>query len=139
MKDLIEKYAQVIHNPALNNLEITLQGFIAYDTMVSLFQYEYAMIRHYKIQHCTVDLKKMGVYAPGVSELVQNKWFSQIASEGIRCVAFVVPENVFGEISMNKAHEGVKPAGGLQIKYFRTLQSAQQWVGQMAAAEETAE
>ncbi|MDO1451528.1 hypothetical protein Q0590_34970 [Rhodocytophaga aerolata] len=128
MKDLVETYAQVIHNQALACLQVKFKGFIPYDNFVKILQHEYAMIRYYKLKKCIIDLREMGIYAPGVSELVKNEWFGQVLKDGLQHVAFVVPESIFGQQSMNKAHQTLKEKNPLTITYFKDLPTAQQWI-----------
>ena len=83
MKDLLEKNVQVKYNKQLSSLEVTFHGFVPYDTMVRALQHEYALIRHYRLKKCLVDLREMGIYAPGVSELIKNEWFPRVITEGV--------------------------------------------------------
>lgn len=131
MNDLLEKNAQVKHNPGLNSLEVTFTGFVPYEMMVKALRHEYAMIRQYALKKCIIDLREMGIYAPGVGDLIKNEWFAQVTKEGMKKVAFVVPESVFGQQSMNKAHQTAKAETALDIEYFKDLSSAKQWMGNL--------
>ncbi len=128
MKDLLEKNVQVKYNKGLSSLEVNFHGFVPYDTMVRALQHEYALIRHYRLKKCLVDLREMGIYAPGVSELIKNEWFPRVITEGVAFIAFVVPESVFGQQSMNKAHEKTKADTPLTIEYFKDLPNAKEWI-----------
>ncbi len=128
MKDLVETYVQVSYNREFDCLQVKFKGFIPYDSFVKILQHEYAMIRYYKLKKCIIDLREIGIYAPGVSELVKNEWFGQVLKNGVKNIAFVVPENVFGQQSMNKAHQTVKEKNPLTMEYFKDLPTAQQWI-----------
>lgn len=128
MKDLLEKNVQVQYNKELLSLEVSFHGFVPYDTMVRALQHEYVLIRHYRLKKCLVDLREMGIYAPGVSELIQNEWFPKVISEGVAFIAFVVPESVFGQQSMNKAHQKVTGGTPLTTEYFKDSTSAKEWI-----------
>lgn len=128
MKDLLEKNLQVRYNKELSSLEVTFHGFIPYAAMERALQHEYALINHYRLKKCLVDLREMGIYAPGVSELIQHEWFPRVIREGVTSLAFVVPESVFGQQSMNKAHQKAKGTTPLTTQYFKDLPSAREWI-----------
>ena len=132
VQDLITKNAKVIFDREINALLVTLSGFIPLERMKEIFHHEFDIIQCFKLKKCIIDLRGIGVYAQGVPELIQNFWFPQIVKEGVEHVAFVVPDSVFGQISMNKSHKEGQQKENHQ--YFNDFDSAVSWLKQAQAA-----
>jgi len=130
MEDLIVPHAEVKHVKELKCMRVVFDGFISYDDIMKVFEHEYEMIRHYKLKRCIVDLRKMQVYAVGVKEYVKDEWFPRVTKEGLKQIAFVVPENLFGELSMKVAHKDAPVESEVNIQYFKDQEAAQQWFEQ---------
>ena len=128
MENLIEAQAQVIYDKETQSMNVALNGFLPYENMMKIFQYEYEMIRYYNIKRCLIDLRKIQVYAIGVKEHIKDTWFPQIAKDGVQQVAFIVPENLFAERSMNGAHKEAKNESALNIQYFKDEETALYWL-----------
>ncbi|SDL66207.1 hypothetical protein SAMN05421823_107187 [Catalinimonas alkaloidigena] len=130
--NLLTTNAQVIHDLALDCLSVTLNGFIPLKQLEAVCQHEFAMIQALGLKKCLVDLRGVKVYAPGSQDLIKDVWFPRVKEEGVQYIAFVVPEDVFGQASMNKAHAKSQQAGALQVEHFRTVADAKAWLLQMA-------
>ncbi|WP_224999169.1 hypothetical protein [Cesiribacter sp. SM1] len=134
MKDLIEKNASVIHDKVLNCLHARLSGFISYDDLVRVLKYEFKMVEYYKLKKCIIDLTGIKVYPSGGGEYVKDVWFPQMERNGVNYIAFIVPENVFGEASMQKAHDKVEEHKNLQTRNFTDEASAKSWIEEQKVA-----
>ena len=43
-------------------------------------------------------------------------------------MAFIVPENVFGKISMEQTNSNTEKIGNIEIQYFGSMGTAQDWI-----------
>src|SRR5688572_18573053 len=100
MIDFIRSYVKAAHNAGAACLDVTYKGFIKYHELVEVVQYEFEMIRHYKLKKCIVNLREINVYPDGGEEYIKNVWFPQVIKEGLQVLAFVVPDDTFGKMSM---------------------------------------
>ncbi|WP_224998655.1 hypothetical protein [Cesiribacter sp. SM1] len=128
MRNLIEKNARVIYDKELDCLYVHLIGFISYNDLVRVLQYEFQMVQYYKPDKCVVDLTAIKVYPSGGKEYIKDVWFPHMESNGMQYVACVVPDNPFGEASMQKAHEKAAEHKKLEVRHFRDIASAKAWV-----------
>jgi hypothetical protein len=101
------------------------KGLVTYDEFVEVSEYEFEMIRHYKLKKCFVNLREMSAYPTGGQDYVKNIWFPRVIKEGIQMLAFVVPDDIFVKVSMVEAHD---PQGTLTIQYFDEENRALAWL-----------
>ncbi|UII19945.1 hypothetical protein [Fulvivirga ligni] len=128
MEDLITENAVVKHEESLNALFVELKGYIPLETLKSVIEREYAMIKHYKLSKCLVDLRGIKVYAPGAQELVKTEWFPTVKSLGVKQVAIIIPEDIFGKLAMEKAHEEQTKTQDKSTQNFKDIESAKEWL-----------
>lgn len=126
MIDFIRSYVTAVHNAEAACLQVTFKGFINYDELVEVIAYEFEMIRHYKLKKCFVNLRDISVYPEGGQEYIRQVWFPQAIKHGVRLVAFVVPDDMFGKMSMQEAHN--YPQSDLLMKYFNDADNALAWL-----------
>lgn len=126
MVDFIRSYVTAVHNAEAACLHVTFKGFIKYDELVEAIAYELEMIRHYKLKKCLVNLREISVYPDGGQEYIRDVWFPQVIKEGIEFAAFVVPDDTFGKISMQEAHN--YPQSNLLMKHFNGADHALAWL-----------
>ena len=127
--NLITENAKVVHDLHINALSVNFNGFIPFKQMEQIIQHEFEMIQCFKLKKCLVDLRAIKVYAPGSQELIKNVWFPRVKKEGMQYVAFVVPEDMFAQASMNKAHDETGE-NSMQTQYFKDLDAARTWLVQ---------
>lgn len=126
MVDFIRSYVTAVHNAEAACLQVTFKGFINYDELVEVIAYEFEMIRHYKIKKCLVNLREISVYPDGGQEYIKEVWFPQVIKDGMRIAAFVVPDDTFGKMSMQEAHN--YPQSNLLMKHFNDEEQALAWL-----------
>lgn len=126
MIDYIRSYVTSVHNAEAACLEVTYKGFINYDELVEVIQYEFEMIRHYKLKKCLVNLREISVYPAGGQEYIKTVWFPQAIKDGLQVAAVVVPDDTFGKMSMQEAH--TYPQSTLVMKHFDDAGKALAWL-----------
>lgn len=126
MVDFIRSYVTAVHNAEAACLQVTFKGFINYDELVEVIAYEFEMIRHYKIKKCLVNLREISVYPDGGQEYIKEVWFPQVIKDGMQIAAFVVPDDTFGKMSMQEAHN--YPQSNLLMKHFNDAEQALAWL-----------
>ena len=128
MKKIDNELAKVFYNKKITALDVVFHAYVSYDEFVKILKYEFEIIRFFSIKKCIVDLRKMKVYAVGTKEFVADTWFPQIIKLGVKCVAFIIPENIFAKISMETAHEEVNKKTPIDVKYFKTKDEGIEWI-----------
>ena len=59
-------------------------------------------------------------------EWTQKVWFPKAGQLGLKYLAFVVPTNVFGQVSAEQTNEKAEEEGAIEIKYFETAETAKE-------------
>lgn len=73
------------------------------------------------------DVKKMKVLKPEIQEYLNNEWFPKAQKAGLKYLAFVVPDDVFGNVSMNTVNRNANEFG-IEIQYFNNMDNAKNWL-----------
>lgn len=121
------EYVTVDYDKGVNCLCVAMVGYATYEEFVGVAEYEYQMIRRYKIENLLINLKGISVYPQGGQEYIKDVWFARITGEGVRKVAFVVPEDIFGKIAMDEAHVS-EMNFDLVVQYFSSDATAKDWL-----------
>ncbi len=61
-------------------------------------------------------------------EWAQTVWFPDAVEAGLKYFAFVVPSNIFGQVSAEQTNEKAEEEGAIEIKYFETEDKAKEWL-----------
>jgi hypothetical protein len=128
MDDLVNNFVEVRVKKQWNALSVSFLGFAPYEDFVKILEYEYELIRHYQLKKCIIDLRLIPVYATGATEYVKDVWFPTVSTLGMECVAFVVPEAVLGQMSMNRAHSETETISGMAVEHFGEVETAMNWL-----------
>jgi hypothetical protein len=133
MKVFTREYASIDYISELSCLRLTFQGFMTYEELIEISEFEYQLISSHKITGMLINLQLISIYPEGGSAYIKNVWFPTISSMGIRYVGFVVPEDLFSQLSMRDAHDGEEQFN-VDIEYFSDEDSAKLWGNQFAAS-----
>ncbi len=128
MDDLINNFVEVRVEKQLEALLVKFLRFTPYEDFVKILEYEYELIRHYRLKKCVIDLRLIPVYAPGAPEYVKDVWFPTVNSLGVQQIAFIVPEAVLGQMSMNRAHDITESTAGSAVEHFKDMEAAIAWL-----------
>jgi hypothetical protein len=134
MIDFIRDYVKIVHNPQAACMEVTFTGFISYDELVEAAEYEFKMIQHYKLKKCLINLREISIYPEGGQEYIKAVWFPEAIKSGIRATAFIVPDDLFGKMSMQEAHSYTLEAEVMNYDHFNDQDTAMKWLKSVTMA-----
>lgn len=82
------------------------------------------------------DTRKHVIQPDQDTKWVTDEWNSRALKAGIRHIAFVVPENVFGEASVKRYAENTekKDKGAMVVQMFESIDSAKRWFKELDKA-----
>lgn len=129
MDDILDFYAELHADGERGLLSVRFLGFTPHAAFVNILEGEYDLVRELGLHYAIIDLRLVPVYATGSVEYVRDTWFPTVAALGMERVAFVVPDAVLGQMSMNVAHSDTASAGHLSVEHFRDYDSALGWLG----------
>jgi len=61
-------------------------------------------------------------------EWTQKVWFPQVEKAGLKYFAFLVPENIHGQVSAEQTNEKAEEDGVIEINYFKDKEDPLKWL-----------
>jgi len=74
------------------------------------------------------DTSGLKVMPQSIQEWINGVWFSEANKLGVSHLAFIVPENLFGKLSMEQTNSKKENIGSIDIKYFNGMNTAKDWL-----------
>ncbi|MEH0157140.1 STAS/SEC14 domain-containing protein [Limibacter armeniacum] len=105
-------------------------GYLAFEEFKSVALHHIEILKRNASYKMLVDTSKMAVMPQQSQEWIEVNWFPRAVNAGLKHMAFLVPENVFGEISMQNANNQAEKKSTVNIKYFKDLSTARSWLKQ---------
>ncbi len=106
----------------------TFVGFLSPDEFKSIANQLLDILEKKKIKKQLNDIKLMKVLKPEVQEWLNTVWFPKAKQTGLKYFAFVVPDDIFGKMSMDGANRNAKDTFGIEIQYFNSIENAKNWL-----------
>jgi len=132
MKLYEEKYGSLEYDPAVPAIVATFNGFMSSEQFRDFLNKGLGYLIEKKKKHGKIlwlaDTTKHVVQPDQDTKWVADEWNPRALKEGIQHVAFVLPENVFGNISIKKyANNSEKKNDGMVVQMFGNIESAKNW------------
>ncbi|NVO09188.1 MAG: hypothetical protein HXX16_04425 [Bacteroidales bacterium] len=106
----------------------TFVGFLSSDEFKAVANQLLNILETKNLKKQLNDVKRMKVLKPEVQEWLNTIWFPKAQKVGLRYFAFVVPDDIFGKLSMEGANKNASNAFGVEIQYFNNLDNAKNWL-----------
>ena len=74
------------------------------------------------------DTRGLKVMSQGIQDWINEVWFPEANNLGVSHMAFIVPENIFGKISMEQTNSKKEKVGKINIDYFGNMSTAKDWL-----------
>lgn len=74
------------------------------------------------------DTRGLKVMAQEVQDWINEVWFPKANALGVSHMAFIMPESLFGKISMEQTNSQKEKIGNINIKYFGDMNTAKNWL-----------
>jgi len=104
------------------------QGFLTPDEFKEVCLNGIDAMVHHKSAKIIADTRELEAMPEESQKWVQEVWFGKAGEQGLRTLAFIVPSDIFGQMSMEMTNEGAN-TGGIEIRYFDSLDNAKEWIG----------
>ena len=132
MKLFEEKFGTLEYDPTVPCITATFNGFMSSEQFRQFLSTGLDLIIEKKKEHGKIlwlaDTRKHVVQPDKDTRWVADEWNPRALKEGIRHVAFVLPENVFGGLSVKKYAENTeKKTNEMIVQMFGDLDSAKNW------------
>lgn len=128
MENFSTKHATVVYEADLVAFHATFFNFVPHPEFIKTVEFEYKMVEYYQLKNALIDLRQIKVYAEGNDEYIKNTWFPKMIKLGLKKVAFVVPQDLFAKVTMQKAHTTKKSEVNIDMNHFQTIEEAKKWL-----------
>jgi hypothetical protein len=127
-----EKYGSLEYDPSVPCITATFNGFMSSEQFRDFLNRGLDHLIEKKQDHPKIlwlaDTRKHVVQPDKDTKWVADEWNPRAINGGINHVAFVLPENVFGNLSVRKyADNSEKKGDNMIVQMFGTLDSAKAW------------
>jgi hypothetical protein len=132
MKLYEEKYGSLEYDASVPCITATFNGFMSSEQFRDFLNKGLDYLIEKKKNHDRIlwlaDTTKHVVQPDQDTRWVAEEWNPRAIKNGIHHVAFVLPENVFGGLSVKKyANNSEKKGDKMTVQMFGTLDSAKTW------------
>ena len=76
------------------------------------------------------DTRELKVMPKSIQEWINQLWFPEANKIGVSHMAFIIPESVFGKVSMEQTNSKNEKIGNITIEYFSNMQKAKSWLSE---------
>lgn len=74
------------------------------------------------------DTRGLKVMSQNIQSWINETWFPKANNIGVSHMAFLVPENIFGKMSMEQTNSKKEKIGKISIQYFSNEKLAKDWL-----------
>lgn len=133
MKLLEEKYGTLEYDATVPCITASFNGFMSSEQFRAFLNKGLEFLIEKKKSHSKIlwlaDTSKHVVQPDKDTRWVSDEWSPRALKGGINHVAFVLPENVFGNASVKRYadHNNVKEEGKMAVQMFGDIRSAKEW------------
>ena len=134
---LKEKYGSLVYDSSVHCVTATFDGFMTSEQFRDFLNKGLNHLIEKKKVHDKIlwlaDTTKHVVQPDKDTQWVADSWNPRAIEGGIRHVAFVLPENVFGGMSVKKyAENSEKKGDSIEVQMFGNVESAKAWFKKLA-------
>lgn len=117
-------FLQVLYYPEKKRMVQNWSGFINTEDFKKTIDQVIALSEKYKIEKILSDTSKQSILKMEATDYAASV-VPKILKNGVRKMAFLVPENIFAKLSVNNF---IDKSGKEEIKYFANKQKAEEWL-----------
>lgn len=103
-------------------------GFLKPDEFKDIANQLIKLLTDNRLKKQINNIKEMKVLPQETQNWLNTNWFPRAQTAGLKYFAFVVPDDVFGKMSMDGANREAEERFAMEIKYFKDMPSAKAWI-----------
>jgi hypothetical protein len=86
------------------------------------------LVKETSLTKVLVDTRELKVMVQENQRWIDEVWYPDAMRAGLRYMAFIMPEDFFGKISVETSNRRVVREGVIQVHYFDVEQLARDWL-----------
>jgi hypothetical protein len=108
-------------------IHVEWKGYASNTEYLEILGKQLSLTKEKKATKIMYDLRKMGVVSAENQKYTNEVYFPEVAKAGSKFAAIIVPENIFGEVSVNSIL-GKTNNALFDAKLFKDNSSATKWL-----------
>ncbi|MEL6538537.1 MAG: hypothetical protein AAFQ98_24155, partial [Bacteroidota bacterium] len=108
-------------------LHVTWKGYANDQGYLDILAKQLELTKERKASKILYDLRNMGVVSQANQAYTNEKYFPSMSDAGNKKAAIIVPENIFGEVSVS-AIMGKRNSELFEAEIFGELDTAREWL-----------
>ncbi len=77
------------------------------------------------ISKLVIDTSNLKVIKQETQQWIETDWFPRAAKQGIKFMAFIIPQDVLGKMSTQRVNQ---KSGGIEIQHISSRSEAGKWI-----------
>ncbi|RNI23354.1 STAS/SEC14 domain-containing protein [Rufibacter latericius] len=106
----------------------TFEGFLKYHEFKKIAEDSLALVLETGYSKILVDTSKIKVIQKESQDWINNEWFPKAINAGVTHMAFLIPQDFFGKMSVESTNKHMAQRGDIEIQYFTDAKSARRWL-----------
>ncbi|GEO05095.1 hypothetical protein AAE02nite_27590 [Adhaeribacter aerolatus] len=86
------------------------------------------LVKETGITKALIDTRDLKVMVQENQRWIDDVWYPEAKRVGLRHMAFIIPEDFFGKLSVETANRRVVREGVIQVHYFDEEEAARNWL-----------
>ena len=115
-------------NNELKAVVMEINGFVTTEKFIEVALETHNLRKKHFVKKQLNDIQNMKILTKDIQLWLNDSWFPTAKSNGLKYLAFIVPNNTFGELSMKAVNNEAKEKYGIDIEYFMNEERAKQWL-----------
>lgn len=108
----------------------TYRGFLKHPEFKAIALEGLALVRRSGFSKMLVDTSQTKVIQQESQQWIEQVWFPSAEEAGVRHMAFLIPKDFFGKVSVEATNKFARQRSPIAIEYFESRDQAQQWLQQ---------
>ena len=128
-KELFESdFAFLTFHQVEKIMELVWKGFADSNDYRQILEETLAASIEKNVRKIVFNAKSLQAITTENQEWTIESWFPTVQSKGIEIFAFVLPDDIFGEVSLQMIADKTKEKYNINSKFFSTNEEALEWI-----------
>lgn len=122
------KETKIYFSKELNAVVCDFNGFLNIEKFIEFGLETNKLLIEHSAQKQLNNVQNMKVLTKDAQVWIDEVWYPKAQASGLKYFAFVVPNDMFGKVSMDAVNKNIKEKYGINIEYFADIEKAKQWL-----------
>lgn len=124
----ISDFAFLTLHPEDNIMELTWKGYVDVDDYRHILDESLTASADKEVQKIIFNARNLEAITNENQEWTIENWFPRVKEQGIKTFAFIMPEDIFGEVSLQMIADKAGEEHNIKNKFFPNSDEALAWI-----------